>query len=80
MPISVRKSPPTPARAPHGKNGSKIHLTVDRAGLPIDAPSYGRLRLTGVSFGSTRPTELGVVIASAGERLLPAVADGRVRP
>lgn len=33
-----------------------------------------------MSFGFSRPAELGRVIATAGERLLPAVADGRVRP
>ncbi|MGX1915120.1 quinone oxidoreductase family protein [Streptomyces phaeochromogenes] len=48
--------------------------------LDLDALSYRLLRLRGVSFGFSRAGELGAVIASAGEQLLPAVADGRVRP
>ncbi|MGW0586021.1 zinc-binding dehydrogenase, partial [Streptomyces sp. NPDC002920] len=31
-------------------------------------------------FGFTRAAELGAVIAAAGKALLPAVAEGRVRP
>lgn len=46
----------------------------------LDALSYRHLRVSGVSFGFTRAAELGAVIAAAGLRLLPAVADGRVRP
>lgn len=38
------------------------------------------LRLRGVSCGFTRPARLGSVIATAGQALPPAVADGRVRP
>ncbi|MFD9193747.1 zinc-binding alcohol dehydrogenase family protein [Streptomyces phaeochromogenes] len=48
--------------------------------LDLDALSYRLLRLRGVSFGFSRAGELGAVIASAGQQLLPAVADGRVRP
>lgn len=48
--------------------------------IDLDALSYRHLRLHGVSFGFTRAAELGAVIAAAGRDLLPAVADGRVRP
>ncbi|WP_109006091.1 quinone oxidoreductase family protein [Streptomyces rishiriensis] len=48
--------------------------------IDLDALSYRHLRVAGVSFGFTRAAELGAVIATAGERLLAAVADGRVRP
>lgn len=48
--------------------------------IDLDALSYRRLRVRGVSFGFTRAAELGAVIAAAGEQLLPAVADGRIRP
>ncbi|QJT05591.1 zinc-binding dehydrogenase [Streptomyces asoensis] len=48
--------------------------------IDLDALSYRHLRVAGVSFGFTRPAELGAVIAAAGEHLLAAVADGRVRP
>ncbi len=48
--------------------------------IDLDALSYRHLRVEGASFGFTRPAELGSVIATAGQRLLPAVADGRVRP
>ncbi|MYX74174.1 MULTISPECIES: zinc-binding dehydrogenase [unclassified Streptomyces] len=48
--------------------------------IDLDALSYRHLRVRGVSFGFTRPAELGAVIAAAGEQLLPAVADGRIRP
>ncbi|MEV5018092.1 zinc-binding dehydrogenase [Streptomyces sp. NPDC053780] len=36
--------------------------------------------VTAVGDGVTRPAELGAVVAAAGEALLPAVADARVRP
>ncbi|GAA4000038.1 quinone oxidoreductase family protein [Streptomyces plumbiresistens] len=48
--------------------------------IDLDALSCRHLRVQGVSFGFTRPAELGSVIATAGRQLLPAVADGRVRP
>jgi NADPH:quinone reductase-like Zn-dependent oxidoreductase len=48
--------------------------------IDLDALSYRHLRVAGLSFGFTRAAELGAVIATAGERLLAAVADGRVRP
>ncbi|MDJ0460304.1 zinc-binding dehydrogenase [Streptomyces sp. H27-C3] len=55
---------------------------LDTAESPIDlnALSYRHLRPAGVSFGFTRAAELGSVITAAGEQLLPAVADERVRP
>ncbi|WP_407547829.1 zinc-binding dehydrogenase [Streptomyces sp. Pv4-95] len=48
--------------------------------IDLDALAYRHLRVRGVSFGFTRAAELGAVIATAGRELLPAVADGRVRP
>ncbi|MFG2142257.1 dienelactone hydrolase family protein, partial [Streptomyces sp. NPDC048650] len=51
-----------------------------RRTIDLDALSYHHLRVHGVSFGVTRAAELGAVIAAAGHDLLPAVADGRVRP
>lgn len=55
---------------------------LDTAASPIDrdALSYHHLRIAAVSFGFTRPAEPGSVIATAGEHLLVAGADGRVRP
>ncbi|GAA1293221.1 hypothetical protein GCM10009647_003680 [Streptomyces sanglieri] len=48
--------------------------------VDLDALAYRHLRVAGVSFGFTRPAELGHVIATAGKHLLEAVADERVRP
>ncbi|WP_030619288.1 quinone oxidoreductase family protein [Streptomyces fulvoviolaceus] len=64
-------------------DGAVINIgRLDRAAstIDLDALSYRHLRVRGVSFGFTRPAELGAVIATAGQALLPAVADGRVRP
>lgn len=47
--------------------------------INLDTLSYRQLRLRGVSFTFSQADELGQVIAAASE-LLPAVADGRVRP
>jgi NADPH:quinone reductase-like Zn-dependent oxidoreductase len=48
--------------------------------INMDALSYRHLRLTGVSFGFTRADELAHVIAALAPRVLPAAAQGRVRP
>lgn len=48
--------------------------------IDLDALAYRHLRVQGVSFGFTRPAELGSVIATVSRQLLPAVTDGRVRP
>ncbi|MFF1695311.1 zinc-binding alcohol dehydrogenase family protein [Streptomyces sp. NPDC058257] len=64
-------------------DGSVVNIgRLDTAAttIDLDALSYRHLRLRGVSFGFTRAAELGEVIAAAGRQLLPAVADGRVRP
>ncbi|MFG2536073.1 zinc-binding alcohol dehydrogenase family protein [Streptomyces sp. NPDC048511] len=64
-------------------DGAVVNIgRLDRAAstIDLDALAYRHLRLHGVSFGFSRPAELGRVIATAGERLLPAVADGCVRP
>ncbi|MFE4683950.1 zinc-binding alcohol dehydrogenase family protein [Streptomyces sp. NPDC056721] len=51
-----------------------------RSTIDLDALSYRHLRLRGVSFGFTRAAELGAVIAELTPQVLPAVADGRIRP
>ncbi|MGW1316575.1 quinone oxidoreductase family protein [Streptomyces sp. NPDC002426] len=64
-------------------DGAVVNIgRLDRAAstIDLDALAYRHLRLHGVSFGFSPPAELGRVIATAGERLLPAVADGRIRP
>ncbi|UUU29778.1 zinc-binding alcohol dehydrogenase family protein [Streptomyces sp. CA-210063] len=64
-------------------DGSVVNIgRLDQAAstIDLDALSYRHLRVRGVSFGFTQPAELGSVIATAGRQLLPAVADGRVRP
>ncbi|MFD4553932.1 zinc-binding alcohol dehydrogenase family protein [Streptomyces sp. NPDC058469] len=55
-------------------------LGTAAATIDLYALSYRHLRVHGVFFGFTRPTELGAVIAAAIQDLLPSVADGRVRP
>ncbi|MFJ8749999.1 zinc-binding alcohol dehydrogenase family protein [Streptomyces sp. NPDC102441] len=64
-------------------DGAVVNIgRLDRAAstIDLDALSYRHLRVHGVSFGFSRAAELGAVIAAAGERLLPAVADGRAQP
>jgi NADPH:quinone reductase-like Zn-dependent oxidoreductase len=64
-------------------DGAVVNIgRLDRAEstIDLDALSYRHLRVAGVSFGFTRPAELGAVIAAAGQALLAAVADARVRP
>ncbi|MFB7193655.1 zinc-binding alcohol dehydrogenase family protein [Streptomyces sp. NPDC056240] len=51
-----------------------------RSTIDLDALSYRHLRLRGVSFGFTRAAELGLVMAELAPQLLPAVAEGRIRP
>ncbi|MFF3411163.1 zinc-binding dehydrogenase [Streptomyces sp. NPDC002742] len=53
-------------------------LDTAESTIDLDALAYRHLRISGVSYGFTRPAELGAVIASAGEHLLAAVADGLV--
>ncbi|MFD6274413.1 zinc-binding alcohol dehydrogenase family protein [Streptomyces sp. NPDC060209] len=48
--------------------------------IDLDALSYRHLRLLGVSYGFSRAAELGGVIAGLTPHVLPAVADGRIRP
>ncbi|MFD3377557.1 MULTISPECIES: zinc-binding alcohol dehydrogenase family protein [unclassified Streptomyces] len=55
-------------------------LDTPESTIDLNALSYRHLRIAGVSFGFTRPAELGTVIATAGQQLLDAVADERVRP
>ncbi|MGD6751983.1 quinone oxidoreductase family protein [Streptomyces sp. BH105] len=55
-------------------------LDTAESTINLDALSYRHLRVAGVSFGFTRPAELGAVIANAGQQLLTTVADERVRP
>ncbi|MGW1681009.1 quinone oxidoreductase family protein [Saccharopolyspora sp. NPDC002376] len=55
---------------------------LDRAEstINLDHLSYRHLHLRGVSFGFSRPAELGEVMAALVPEVLPAVADGRIRP
>lgn len=48
------------------------------AEIDVDALSYRRVTVVGVSFGD--PDELGDLLSAVRERILPLVADGRVRP
>lgn len=64
-------------------DGAVVNIgRLDRAAstVDLDALACRHLRVAGVSFGFTRPAELGHVIATAGMHLLEAVADERVRP
>lgn len=59
-------------------------VNIGRVGGPastidIDALSFRHLTVHGVSFGA-REDEMARVIAGVREHLLPAVADGRIRP
>lgn len=69
-----------PATRPDGAVVNIGRLDTAKSVIDLDALSYRHLRVSGVSFGFTRAAELGAVIAAAGRQLLPAVADGRVRP
>lgn len=55
---------------------------LDRAEstINLDHLSYRHLHLRGVSFGFGRPAELGEVLAGLVPEVLPAVAEGRIRP
>ncbi|MFC0452852.1 quinone oxidoreductase family protein [Rhodococcus jostii] len=55
-------------------------LDTAEATINLDSLSYRHLRLQGVSFGFSRAEELGNVIAALVPDVIPAVADGRVRP
>ncbi|MDT2005398.1 zinc-binding dehydrogenase [Rhodococcus opacus] len=55
-------------------------LDTAEATINLDSLSYRHLRLQGVSFGFSRAEELGNVIAALAADVIPAVADGRVRP
>lgn len=48
------------------------------ASIDLDALSYGRITVRGVSFGEAE--ELAELLSRAGEEVLPHVAAGRVRP
>ncbi|MEU6511233.1 zinc-binding dehydrogenase [Streptomyces sp. NPDC046942] len=48
--------------------------------IDLDALSYRHLTLHGVSYGFSRPVELGNAVAALDNEVLPAVTDGRIRP
>ncbi|MEU3620490.1 zinc-binding dehydrogenase [Streptomyces sp. NPDC006872] len=48
--------------------------------VDLDALSYRNLTVHGVSYGFIRPANLGRVITALTHQVLPAVADGRIRP
>lgn len=62
--------------------GTIINIGRLAGAATIDVADLGRrrLRLQGVSFGSGRPDAMAVVFDALRERVLPAVADGRIRP
>ncbi|MYV97795.1 zinc-binding dehydrogenase [Streptomyces sp. SID3343] len=63
-------------------DGSVVNIgRLDRAAatIDLDALSYRHLRVRGVSFGFSRPAELGAVLSGAADALTPALLDGRVR-
>ncbi|MEV7108729.1 quinone oxidoreductase family protein [Streptomyces atroolivaceus] len=60
-------------------------VNIGRLGGPqstidLDALSYRHLHVRGVSFGFSRPEALGQVVAAVVDEVMPAVADGRIRP
>jgi len=69
-----------PATRVDGRVVNIGRLDTAASTIDLDTLSYRHLRVVGVSFGFGRAAELGAVIAAAGEDLLPAVADGRIRP
>lgn len=50
------------------------------ATIDIDDLSYRNLTVYGVSFGASRPVELGDNLAGLEAEAIPAVLDGRIRP
>lgn len=69
-----------PATRTHGDLVNIGRLGPSVCPVDLDALSYRNLRLQGVSYGFTDPDELGDVVAAVTADVLPAVADGRVRP
>lgn len=55
-------------------------LDATKSTIDLDALSYRHLHLHGASFGFGRAEELGNVIAALANEVIPAVADGRIRP
>ncbi|MGW0683431.1 quinone oxidoreductase family protein [Streptomyces sp. NPDC002754] len=68
-----------PATRPGGAVVNIGRLDQAASTIDLDALSYRRLRLHGVSFGHGRPAEFGAVVAAAADQTGPALADGRVR-
>ncbi len=71
----------TQAIAATRKHGTVVQM--GRLGGPVatidvDALSFGRVTVVGVSFGAT--DELAELLGTVREQVLPLVADGRVRP
>ena len=48
--------------------------------IDLDVLSYRHLTVGGVSFGFTPPEQIGEVVAALADGVIPAVADGRIRP
>jgi len=66
-----------------GDGGSVINigrLGGAEALIDLDALSHRHLTLRGVSFGFDPPEQIGDVIAALAHDVMPAVADGRIRP
>ncbi|WP_033324926.1 quinone oxidoreductase family protein [Actinomadura atramentaria] len=68
-----------PATATDGAMVNIGRLGGTTATIDLDTLSYRHVRVRGVSFGFSRPAELGEILTTAATNLSPAIADGRVR-
>jgi len=69
---------------PGARDGGSV-INIGRLGgaealINLDVLSYRHLTLRGVSFGFEPPEQIGDVIAALAGDVMPAVADGRIRP
>jgi NADPH2:quinone reductase len=77
----VGGQPFTDALAAIRKGGTLVQIgRLDQAetNIDLDTLAYRHLAIEGVSFGA--PEELAELLATANTDLMPAVADGRIRP
>lgn len=69
-----------PATAEDGHVVNIGRLAGPASRIDLDSLSYRHLTVHGVSFGFTRDHEMAGVIAGLLPEVIPAVADGRIRP
>ncbi|MER7016012.1 zinc-binding dehydrogenase [Saccharopolyspora sp. NPDC000359] len=69
-----------PATRCHGHLVNIGRLDRAESTIDLDHLSHRHLHLRGASFGFARPAELGVMVAGLVPEVVPAVADGRIRP